>query len=466
MSSIPTALIIDDEDSICLAFERFFVRRGWKVVTAPSADAGLRICRQSRPAVVFLDVRLPDRSGLDILGELIELGADVVVITAFGGLDAVIRAIQGRAYDYMVKPLDLDQAFALAERIRAARLPATERPSGPTSGPHETLIGSSPAMQEVYKRIARAADSVAPVLIEGQTGTGKELVARAIHGFGSRRDAPFAALNCGAIPETLIESELFGHVKGAFTGAEVDRCGRIESARHGSLLLDEVADLPLSMQVKLLRFLDSAGIERVGSSASIRVDVRILAATNKDLELEVAQGRFRRDLFFRLAVLRITVPPLRERKTDIPQLADHFLRNAARANRSPTLATPALEALVAHDWPGNVRELRSAIEHALAIGPGDAILADDLPPSIHAGRLAENLPASNLHRAIVEFAVGGQSGTDRWHNSLAEVERALVTYALKRSQGNQSEAAHFLGLHRNTLRNKLRELRVDPTGNA
>lgn len=464
MLSAPTALIIDDEDSICLAFERFFARRGWRVFTAPSAESGVRICREVRPVVVFLDVRLPDRSGLGILSELVDHSAEVVVISAFGGLDTVVRAIQGRAYDYLVKPLDLDDAFTLADRINASRRSTTERTGDLERETHDSLIGSSPAMQEVYKRVARAAHSTAPVIIEGQTGTGKEMVARAIHSFGARRNAPFAAINCGAIPETLIESELFGHVRGAFTGADADRVGRIESAQHGSFLLDEVGDLPAAMQVKLLRFLDNPCIERVGSSAITRVDVRVLAATNRDLEREVAEGRFRRDLFFRLAVLRITIPPLRERKSDIPQLAEHFLRAAARSDRSPALAAPALAALIAHDWPGNVRELRSAIEHALAIGPGDAILPEDLPASVFSGGRAEDQLTKNLHRAIVEFATNARVANDRWHSSVAEVERALLVYALKRTQGNQSEAAQFLGLHRNTLRNKLRELRLGSSG--
>ena len=461
MKQTKSILVIDDEDSICLAFRRFFEERSWQVRAAASADEGLAAYLQSPASVVFLDVRLPDRSGLDLLGELAASKADVVVITAYGGLDTVVRAIQGKAYDYLIKPLDLDKALALANRIWETRATSGTFGKGPSVEDHGILVGNSPPMQEVYKLIARATASCSPVLIQGETGTGKELVARAIHQFSLRRDGPFMAINCGAIPSSLIESELFGHVRGAFTGAEADRVGTFESANGGCLLLDEIGELPLAVQVKLLRVLDTGIIERVGSSRSVRLDVRILAATNKNLADEVQHGRFRQDLYYRLAVLHISLPSLRERKDDIPLLAEHFLRATSGVDTSPRpLNASAVKAILAHQWPGNVRELKNAIEHAVAVAPGRAILEEDLPESVRRSPLAQEHDGGALHRAIVEYATSVPAGVSRYSCTLEEAERALIVYAMNRHQGNQSEAAAYLGLHRNTLRNKLRELDI------
>ncbi|HAU36832.1 MAG TPA: hypothetical protein DCX07_03855 [Phycisphaerales bacterium] len=455
-------LVIDDEDSICLAFRRFFEDRGWRVLTAATAGEGLATYLQSPACVVFLDVRLPDRSGLDLLGELTAHQADVVVITAYGGLDTVVRAIQGKAYDYLVKPLDLDKALALANRIRETRSAGGASEAGSARESRGTLIGNSPPMQEVYKLIARATASGSPVLIQGETGTGKELVARAIHQFSPRRDGPFVAINCGAIPGSLIESELFGHVRGAFTGAEADRAGKFESANGGCLLLDEIGELPLDVQVKLLRVLDTGVVERVGGSRPVRLDVRILAATNKNLADEVRQGRFRQDLYYRLAVLHISLPSLRERKGDIPLLAEHFLQSTTGETVPPKSLSPgAMEALVNHPWPGNVRELKNAIEHAAAIAPARAILAEDLPGSVRFALPERERREDMLHRVVVDYATRAPSTAGRHSRTLEEVERALIDYAMKRHRGNQSEAAAYLGLHRNTLRNKIRQLKRD-----
>jgi DNA-binding NtrC family response regulator len=461
MRQTKSILVIDDEDSICLAFRRFFEGRGWEVRAAASADEGLAAYLQSPASVVFLDVRLPDRSGLDLLGELASNNADVVMITAYGGLDTVVRAIQGKAYDYLVKPLDLDKALALANRIWQTHAAPGASGAGPSAESRGILIGNSPPMQEVYKLIARATASSSPVLIQGETGTGKELVARAIHQFSLRRDGPFMAINCGAIPSSLIESELFGHVRGAFTGAEADRAGKFESADRGCLLLDEICELPLAVQVKLLRVLDTGIIERVGASRPVRLDVRILAATNKNLADEVQHGRFRQDLYYRLAVLHISLPPLRERKDDIPLLAEHFLRVASGVDAAPqSLSAGAVKAMVTHQWPGNVRELKNAIEHAAAVAPGRAVLEEDLPESVSRGQSAQERHECALHKAVVEYATRVAADAGRYSRTLEEAERALIVYAMNRHQGNQSEAAAYLGLHRNTLRNKLRQLCV------
>ncbi len=462
MNAPDSILVIDDEDSICLAFKRFFEDRGWSVTLAASADAGVAAWRARRPTVVFLDVRLPDRSGLDLLADIGDGRTNVVVITAYGGLDTVVRAIQGRAFDYLVKPIDLDQALALAERIRdgGGRSSAAQAAIG--NPVPDSLIGKSPAMQHVYKLIARVAPTTSPVLIQGPTGSGKELVARAIHRFGPRREGPFVALNCGAIPDNLIESELFGHVRGAFTSAASDRTGRFEAADSGTLLLDEVGDLPLAVQVKLLRVLDTNTIERVGSSQSIPLDVRIIAATNKHLEEEVERGRFRRDLYYRLAVLSIHVPALRDRREDVVALAAHFLHLAAPASTIPPLSADAQRVLSEYDWPGNVRELKNAMEHAIALAPERTILSDDLPAFVRRRGKPEHLDDDRLRHAVIDYAASLSDGDfGRCHRTLEQVERALIAFALKRHRGNQSEAAIYLGLHRNTLRNKLRELGMD-----
>ena len=308
MAKRPKILVIDDEEAICLAFRRYFETREFVVETAASAQKGLERWRDFRPDVIFLDVYLPDRDGLELLAELRRHDDDVriVVITAFGSIDTVIKAVQGRAYDCLSKPIDLDRAYELVRQILAAKAkqvspvpPATriDDPPFPEAG---LLVGRAPPMQAVYKRIGLVAQGSATVLILGETGTGKELAARAVHEYSARREAPFVAVNCGALPENLVESELFGVAKGAFTGATHDRPGRFEAAEAGTLLLDEVGELPAPAQTKLLRFLDTQTIERLGSVEPVKLDVRVLAATNRDLARQVREGTFREDLYYRL----------------------------------------------------------------------------------------------------------------------------------------------------------------------
>ncbi len=455
-------LVIDDEDSICLAFERFFKARDWNTSSSASAGEGLSDYDELRPDVVFLDVRLPDRSGLDLLDDLSERGAAVVIITACGDLDTVVRALRGKACDYLTKPIDLDKAFALAKRISETKNRGTEKQAPLPSG-GEILLGNSPAMQEAYKLIARAAGTRSPVLVQGETGTGKELAALAIHRFGSRRNGPFLAINCGAIPEQLIESEMFGHVKGAFTGADCDRAGKFESTDGGTLLLDEIGELPMSVQVKLLRVLDSGTIERVGSSKTIRPDVRIIAATNKLLEEQVQFGKFRQDLFYRLAVLQISMPPLRDRGQDIPLLAKHFLRQFAlnSNDRQKTLASDARDVLMRYAWPGNVRELKNAIDHAVTVAPDRTIRQCDLPQSVRKCASTVSQGDGSLEKAVTDYASTLTDGEpERYRRTIGRAERALIVQAMKLHNGNQSGAADYLGLHRNTLRKKLRELQI------
>ena len=466
LSEKNSILVIDDEESICTAFGRFFEGRGWAVRVAASGGAGVAAYREARADVVFLDVRLPDGSGLDRLAELkgIDPGACVIVITAYGSLETVRSAVQRSAFDYLVKPLDLDRAQELARRAvesrRAMSAAAVRSVAGPAAG--TTMVGASRVMQEVYKRIGLVAAADAAVLILGETGTGKELVARAVHEHSGRKAGPFVAVNCGSLPESLVESELFGHVRGAFTGADVDRPGRFEAADGGTLFLDEVGELPPASQVKLLRVLDSQTIERLGSVKPIPLDVRVLAATNRDLAGDVRAGRFRADLYYRLAVMQVELPALRARPEDVLPLARHFLaEGTAEGAAIPPLSDAAAEALGRYDWPGNVRELRNAIGHAAVVAGGGQIRREDLPESVLRPASAP-AGAEALCRALDAYlaAVGERRG-DLHAAALGPVERAIIERALRACGGNQTEAARMLGLHRNTLRNKIRELGLD-----
>ncbi len=453
MTTTRTMLVIDDEVSICSAFRRFFSKRGWEVHAKATGKAGLAAYEELIPDLVFLDVRLPDTDGLQVLNAIRERdrGAVVVIITAYGSLETIAEAVKGKAYDFLPKPIDLDRADEIAERA-IAEVPA----GGTASAPAETMIvGQSRVMQEVYKRIGLVAQSDSAVLILGETGTGKELVARAIHRHSPRRDGPFVPVNCGALPDNLVESELFGHEKGAFTGADASKPGKLEAAHNGTLFLDEIGELPLSMQVKLLRVLDSQVVERLGSLKARQLNVRILAATNRSLRDEVEAGRFRRDLYFRLNVIQIELPRLIERRDDVLPLARHFLHQLTKtsANR---LSEAACMLLQAFDWPGNVRELRNAIEHAVVVSGGANIMPDHLPESIRGSH-----GAGFTGDALADYTAQFEEEADLYNKAVTPLERALIESALTRSGGSQSEAAEILGLHRNTLRRKIRELGID-----
>jgi DNA-binding NtrC family response regulator len=467
MSDPARILVIDDEEAICFAFQRYFEPRGFRVGVAPTGTAGLAEYTKQAADVVFLDVRLPDGDGLDVLSHLYESDphARVVVITAHGSLETVMRAIRGKAFDYLVKPIDLDRAAELVTQALASRRVAGDAASSPASGRADgeaLLVGRSPAIQEVYKSIGRVAESDSAVLILGETGTGKELVARAIHRHSRRRARPFVAVNCGALPENLVESELFGYARGAFTGATAEKPGRFEAADGGTIFFDEVGELPPAAQVKLLRFLDTQTVERLGSVQPLRLDVRILAATNRDLAGAMAAGRFRQDLYYRLAVVQIVLPPLSARTKDILPLASHFLAQRTPAgHKPPILSREAAEILEACAWPGNVRELRNAVEHAAVASGGGPILAAHLPEAVRQGAAVRAKAApSDLDAAVAQF-VGALGDGTSYRDVLERLEKALIARALAEAGGNQSVAAERLGLHRNTLRNKLRELGLD-----
>ena len=448
-------LVIDDEQSICVGFERFFSRRNFEVITCATGHAGLEYYSKITPDVVFLDVRLPDSNGLDILTEILQRdpSANVVIITAYGDLDTVTTAVKNRAFDYLAKPLDLDKAFEIASRAVKINRVNTEAKKLQKSDGNPLIVGSSHVMQDVYKQIGMVANSSASVLILGQTGVGKDLVAQATHRNSPRNDKPFIAVNCGALPENLIESELFGHQKGAFTGADSDRAGKFESANGGTLFLDEVGELPHSAQVKLLRVLDNKTIERVGAVKSIDLDVRILAATNRDLYAEVQAGRFRSDLYYRLNVFHIKIPPLCNRKDDIVQISNYFLKQLAPETH---LSEQAIIALQNHSWPGNVRELRNAIHHSAVLAVSGAILPEHLPRSVF--EPAE--PVKNWQEYLTCYLNSLPKSDNMYRYAVENLERELIQNALYKCNGNQSEASELIGLHRNTMRKKIRELNI------
>jgi len=470
---MPHLLIIDDEESICYAFRRFFEGRGLRVSVAPTGRRGLELCRQDPPDVALVDVCLPDADGVALLEDLRRAAptARFLVITAFGTLEMATRAVAGTAFDYLVKPLDLErvaQAVTLALESRRASRAAADTPAPGAGSPGAVaalMIGTSPAMQEVYKQIAWAAQTEAAVVIIGDTGTGKELAARSIHGLGTRRQGPFVAVNCGALPENLVESELFGYVRGAFSGAVGDKPGRFETADGGTLFLDEVGDLPAAAQVKLLRFLDTQCIDRLGSVEPRHLDVRIVAATHRDLAAAVAGGSFRRDLYYRLAVIAVRLPPLAERGEDILLLARHFLEELASPAPAPALSPTAADCLRRWSWPGNVRELRNAMQHALAVCTTGPILAAHLPPDLRALPLAPpSPPAGGVEEALA--ALAALAAALEWPKpgihgrAVASLERYLIRRALDEAGGNQVAAAEHLGLHRNTLRRKLQDYQL------
>jgi DNA-binding NtrC family response regulator len=453
MSSI---LIVDDEESICWGLSRLLTGEGHRVSVASSAEEAFEKIPEARPDLVVLDVRLPGMDGLSAMGTLRELAGPVpiVVITAFGSLNTAVSAIAEGAFDYLPKPFDLDQAAAVIHRALAS--PAAEPEadeSSATSVVDEELFGVSPAMQEVFKRIALVAPTDAAVLISGESGTGKELVARAIHRHSRRANAPLVPVNLASLSPTLVESELFGHVRGAFTGAATARQGLLELADGATVFFDEAGDIPANVQVKLLRVLEQQEVTAVGDTRPRRTHFRVVAATNRDLRQECAEGRFRQDLFFRLAVFEIHLPPLRERREDIPPLAELFLRRWAGTTKTlPRLLPETVAELCRRDWPGNVRELRNAIEHGALLARAGAIAPEHLPPAT----------ALN-HQAPRDVATALQADVRSWaEQQLAESGQSGNLY--EQFLSVTEPAANLLGIHRATLRKKLNGQRDDVAG--
>jgi len=469
-------LVADDEPSIRWLLERVLRQADYAVVVAEDGAAALARATAEPFDLAFLDVRMPGLDGLEVLSRLKAVAPDtaVIVMTAHGSVRAAVEAMQRGAYDYLTKPFDNDEVRLLAERALSARSLAREvvelRTGIQEVWEFGALVGKSPRMQEVYKTIGRIAGTDVTVLLRGESGTGKEVVARAIHHYSRRAGKPFVAVSCAAIPATLLESELFGHERGAFTDAYQRRLGRFELAHGGTIYLDEVGDLGPELQPKLLRALQERRFERVGGAEAIPVDVRVVAATNRDLEALIREGRFREDLYYRLNVMTLTLPPLRERIEDVPFLVNHFLAKYGAELGERALAAEALDRLMSYGWPGNVRELENVIQHAMVMGVGGVILPEHLPlvpgtgpAPVVAGTLAQ-LVEQKLAECIQ--GLGQRESANLYDLMIGLVERPLLRAVLRETAGNQLRAAALLGINRNTLRKKLRQLGLSADGEA
>jgi two-component system nitrogen regulation response regulator GlnG len=456
-------LIVDDEAAICWALRRVLGEEGYDVRVAASAEEALAEAERHLPDVVLLDVRLPGVDGLEALRQLRARSEQlpVVIMTAFGNLETAVGALGGGAADYLTKPFDPDQALE-AVRKALAHAPRTRREPPSAGGPTDGFVGTSPAMQNVYKRIALVAPTEAAVLITGESGAGKELIARAIHRHSARAERPWVPINVAALSPGLLESELFGHVRGAFTGATASRQGLLEQAAGGTVFFDEVGDMPLEAQVKLLRVLEEQEVLPVGGNTARPAAFRVLAATHRDLLAEIRRGRFREDLYYRLAVFEIAAPPLRQRGHDVALLAEHFLRGSSRGARA-RFSDQALAALRARPWPGNVRELRNAIEHAAILARGQTVLAEHLPPPLPLGEATSGAAGERfaplVQQWLEERLQADPQAIDLYAQLLDEIEPPLLRGVLAHRQGNRQQAAATLGLHRMTLRKKLQRVR-------
>ncbi len=470
--SIQRILVADDEESIRWVLAKSLGKLGYLVELAATGDQALAMLRDKNFDLAVLDIKMPGLSGLDLLSRIHEErpGLPVVVMTAESTMNNAVEAMKRGAYDYLTKPFDLEALDAIILKANRAGA-ATSEASGvePSREPvplDRTLIGRSRPMQEVYKVLGKVAASDVTVLITGESGTGKELVARAIHGNSPRINKPFLALNCAAIPRELLESELFGFEKGAFTGASERKIGKFEQANGGTLFLDEIGDMPLELQAKLLRVLQEKEITRTGGNTSIPVDVRIVAATNQDLQEQVRAKDFREDLFYRLNVVPISLPALRERVEDIPLLVDFFLQQLqARQNIVARGCTAeALARLQQYPWPGNVRELENAIQRAALLSPNPRLTPEDFPFFTTSGQgleqdeSLESLIARKLHSSLAQMNV--QELDNLYEMVLHQMERPLINIVLDKTHGNQVKAAEILGINRNTLRKKIQILGI------
>lgn len=451
-STLRKILIVDDEENVRHMLGLVLGRAGYATTAVVSVDAALAALAAERHDLVLTDLRMPRRSGLELVREVKERHPEVYVLlmTAYGSMDLAIEAMGLGAYDYISKPFKPDEILLALRKVeeREGLLRENQRLRAQVASaePLDGLVGSSAGMREIGRLARRFAPHKTTVLLTGESGTGKDVLARGIHALSDRRDRPFVAVNCAAIPEALLESELFGHVRGAFTGAVRNKPGLFEEAHTGTLFLDETGELPLSLQSKLLRAIETDEVRPVGGNQPVTVDVRILCATSRDLQAEVAAGRFREDLFYRINVLSLHLPPLRERREDIPALVEHFVaRSAERAGRPPpTPSRQTLKRLLDHPWPGNVRELQHAIERAVILSDGPTIEVDDLPPALARG---EVVPPEEEGLSIKE-------GTRR-------LETRLISRALAETGGNRTQAAMLLEISHRTLLYKLKEYGLD-----
>lgn len=460
-----TILVIDDEKSVRYSFERMFEDE-YRILTAEDGESALNLLDTQFIGVdiVFCDVRMPGIDGIEVLKKIRETNRKIpiIIMTAFSDTDIAIKAMKEGAFEYLLKPFDTSELKAVTEKamssLRLQQTPAICCEKEVPSDKAEIIIGKSRAILDVCKMIGQVANTDYPVLISGESGVGKEIVARAIYNYSERKGRVFMAVNCAAIPEGIAENELFGSEKGAFTGADKRRIGRFEQCDRGTIFLDEIGDLSLSAQAKLLRVLHDGTFERVGSNETIRTDVRVIAASNKNLDKEVKHGRFREDLFHRLNVFSIYVRPLRERKKDIPLLSEYFLSRAAETTKKQItgISTGAMKALRSYSWPGNVRELENVIKRSVIVTTGEIIDTRDInvKPETYRYKL------SGVISGILESAISTDSSISIFHSVVSSTEKILIEGALKITEGNQLKASELLGISRVTLRKKIRDYNI------
>jgi DNA-binding NtrC family response regulator len=462
-------LLIDDDPGIADTVRRVLAEEGHDVVVARRGDEGLAHAIENLVNVVITDLRLPGLSGLELIRRLHEAQPrlPVILITAFGTTDTAIEATKSGAYDYLLKPFAMPQLIELVRKAADSnRLMSEPVFVGESGAMRDALIGRSEAMQAIYKEIGRVASKPINVLIRGETGTGKELIARAIYQHSERAQAPFIAVNCAAIPEPLLESELFGHERGAFTGAEMRRIGRFEQAGRGTLFLDEIGDMTPSTQVKLVRVLQERSLQRLGGKETIPVEARVIAATHSDLEAAISRGQFREDLYYRLSVVVITVPPLRQRRGDIPDLVRYFLQKygPALGSAQPSIRPEAMEFLQAHHWPGNVRHLENVVRKVLLLAQGYTISLEHVRPALEQGGGPAFSPAGpfgDYIDGVLDLARRADAG-EAHAQVLEATERELFARAIRQAEGNQARAARWLGVSRITMKAKLVQFGLHP----
>jgi nitrogen regulation protein NR(I) len=465
-----TILIIDDDDPLRKSFHKLLTEEGYQVKSAAAGETGLDMIQEEIPDLVVLDMCLPGMNGLETFQaiEEIEPRLPVIIMTAYGTTEIAIEAMRMGAFDYILKPFDIpDMLTVIQQALDAGRFMRSpvEMDVAPDSAFQEAIIGRSNAMQEVYKAIGRVSSTDATVLIRGESGTGKELAARAIYQHSLRKHKPFLVINCVAIPETLLESELFGYEKGAFTGATHRRVGKVEQAHKGTLFLDEIGDMPLGLQAKLLRLLQEKSIERLGGRETIPVDVRVIAATNRELETALQDSRFREDLYYRLKVVTIWLPPLRKRLDDIPLLTDYFLSRHAKemSMENPGITNEAQALLTAYPWPGNVRELSNTIQKALIFNRGTPLRPEDITQAVDeksSGKAMHDYDSGQTIQQWVRHELTHNPKENMFDSIMDQIAAKLIGETLNLTAGNRSRAAKILGLSRPTLHSKIEKYRL------
>jgi nitrogen regulation protein NR(I) len=466
-----TILIVDDDKSIRYSLKRMLEEK-YSILTAQNGEEALGRVHENLPDLIIMDIKMPGRNGIDVLKEikLIDPKSLIIIMTAYGTTETAIEAMKHGAFDYILKPFPILQMKELVEKaISLQKLMKEEVTYPPTAGQEgveERIVGISPKMQEIYKMIGQVAPSDVTILLRGESGTGKELIARAIYHHSLRSNQPFLPVNCAAIPDTLLESELFGHEKGAFTGATSRRIGKLEQCHGGTIFLDEIGDMSLSTQAKLLRVLQERSFERLGGMETIKVDIRFIVATNKDLEEAISNGKFREDLYYRLNVVSITIPPLRERKEDIPELVSYFLKKFNRELKKEIVGiiSSAMEKITSYGWPGNVRQLENVLKRAMVLCQGEWILEDHLLSEKGWERreakpeLSKKSVEDLLDALFKEFSKTPATSQDL--DMLSNLEKGLIVRALQKTKGNQLKAAMLLGIHRSTLRGKMEKYNI------